>query len=445
MIRPRFSTLFALGFVLIAALLGFAAVVLDVTARPPTGKTVVTVRLWDEQVAAAYRKSFAEFTRTHPDIDVRTNVVSYSTYFTTLRTDVAGGSADDIFWVSNAYLAGYADSGRLIDVGKTLGPKAASAWEQSVVQQFTRGETLWAVPQLTDAGIAVYYNADLLAAAGVDAADLSTLRWSPNADDTLRPLLHRLTVDVDGHTAGTPGFDPARVRRWGYNAANDAQGIYLNYIGSAGGAYQAGDRFAFDNSGAVEAFTYLVKLINDDHVAPPASETNDNGDFSRNQFLAGRMALFQSGTYNLATITAQANFRWGVAMLPAGPKGRVSVTNGIAAAGNSASTHPDAVRQVLAWLGSTEGNQYIGRQGSAIPAVTAAQQVYFDYWLTKGVDVRPFFTVLSGPRIAAPGGAGFAAGNQVLKSYFDEMFLGRSDVATTLHNAENAANAAARR
>ncbi len=445
MIRPRSSTLFALGFVLIAALLAFATVVLDVTARPPTGKTVVTVRLWDEQVAAAYRKSFAAFSRTHPDIDVRTNVVSYSTYFNTLRTDVAGGSADDIFWVSNAYLAGYADSGRLIDIGKTLGPKAASGWEPSVVQQFTRNETLWAVPQLTDAGIAVYYNADLLAAAGVNAADLSTVRWSPNPDDTLRPLLRRLTVDADGHAAGTPGFDPARVRQWGYNAANDAQGIYLNYIGSAGGTYQAGDRFAFDNPGAVEAFTYLVTLINDDHVAPPASETNDNSDFSRNQFLAGRMALFQSGTYNLATITAQANFRWGVAMLPTGPKGRVSVTNGIAAAGNSASAHPDAVRQVLTWLGSTAGNEYIGRQGSAIPAVTAAQQVYFDYWLTNGVDVRPFFTVLDGPRIAAPGGAGFAAGNQVLTPYFDEMFLGRSDVATTLHNAEDAANAAARR
>jgi len=99
----------------------------------------------------------------------------------------------------------------------------------------------------------------------------------------------------------------------------------------------------------------------------------------------------------------------------------------------------------LAWLGSTEGNQYIGRQGSAIPAVTAAQQVYFDYWLSKGVDVRPFFTVLNGPGIAAPGGAGFAAGNQALKPYFDEMFLGRRDVATTLRSAEAAANAAARR
>jgi multiple sugar transport system substrate-binding protein len=443
--RPRFSTLFALGFALIAALLAATAVLLDVTARPRGGTTVVTVRLWDEQVAAAYRQSFAAFNKAHPGIEVHTNVVSYSTYFTTLRTDVAGGSADDIFWISNAYLAGYADSGRLVDIGKTLGPKAASAWEPSVVDQFTRGGTLWGVPQLTDAGIAVYYNADLLTAAGVDVDALTALRWSPHGGDTLRPLLDRLTVDADGRTAATAGFDAGRVRQWAYNAANDAQGIYLNYIGSAGGLFQDGDRFAFGNPGAVEAFTYLVKLIDDDHVAPPASETNDNGDFSRNQFLAGRMALFQSGTYNLATIAGQAGFRWGVAMLPAGPRGRVSVTNGIAAAGNAASTHPDAVRQVLAWMGSAEGNQYVGRRGSAIPAVRSAQQVYFDYWLSKGVDVRPFFAVLDGPRIAAPGGAGFAAGNQVLKPYFDEMFLGRSDIATTLRRAQDAANTAARR
>jgi multiple sugar transport system substrate-binding protein len=445
MSRLRFSTRVTLAWLLVAVLLAAAAVALDVIARPPSGKTVVTVRLWDQQVAKAYRLSFAAFMKTHPGIEVQTDVVSYSTYFNTLRTDVAGGTADDIFWLSNAYLAGYADSGRLLDIGATFGPQVASTWESSVVQQFTRGGTLWAVPQLTDGGIALYYNADLLAAAGVDPASLATLRWSPGGDDTLRPLLARLTVDVDGRSAGTPGFDPNRIRRWAYNAANDAQGIYLNYIGSAGGVFQDGDRFAFDNPGAIEAFTYLVTLINHDHVAPPASDTNENGDFSRNQFVAGKMALFQSGTYNLAAIAGQAPFHWGVAMLPTGPKGRVSVTNGIAAAGNSASPHPDAVRQVLAWMGSTEGNQYVGRQGSAIPAVTAAQRAYFDYWFSKGVDVTPFFVVLKGSRIAAPGGAGYAAGNQAITPYFDEMFLGRSDIATTLRRAQDAANAAARR
>jgi multiple sugar transport system substrate-binding protein len=57
--------------------------------------------------------------------------------------------------------------------------------------------------------------------------------------------------------------------------------------------FSVGDRFAFDNPQSAEAFEYLVRLINTDHVAPPASDTNDNGDFSRNQFLQP-MALFQS-------------------------------------------------------------------------------------------------------------------------------------------------------
>lgn len=440
--RPRFSTLFAAAVLALAALLGAAAVLLDgASSRSAAGKTVVTVRLWDEQVAAAYRQSFAEFHRTHPGIEVRVNVVAYGTYFDTLRTDVAGGGADDVFWLSDAYLAGYADSGRLM----AISPDAA--WEPSVVGQFTRDGTLWGVPQLTDGGIAVYYNADLLAEAGVDPARLSRLRWDPHGqNDTLRPLLAELTRDSAGRSANTPGFDERRVRQWGYNAANDPQGIYLNYLGSAGGVFQRDDEFAFDNPAAVAAFGYLVRLINGDHVAPPASDTNTNGDFSRNQFLAGKMALFQSGTYNLAAVAEQAAFRWGVAMLPAGPAGRVSVTNGIAAVGNAASRHPGATRDVLAWLGSRDGNAYLGRQGAAIPAVLSAQRVYFDYWAHRGVDVTPFFAVLAGPRIPAPGGfEGFPAGNQAIKPYFDEMFLGRSEVGSALRKAQDAANSAARR
>ena len=429
--RPKFSTTVVITLVAVAALLIAAAVFIGRDTEP-RGRTVVTVRLWDQQVATAYRRSFDEFTRRHPAIEVRVNVVAYSTYFDALRTDVAGGSADDIFWINNAYFAPYADTGRLVDITNTMGPQAGARWEPSVVGQFTRRQKLWGVPQLTDAGIALYYNADLLSGAGIDPATLNSLRWSPDdADDTLRPLLARLAGD--------------RTRQWAYNAANDLQGIYLNYVGSAGGAFADGDRFAFDNPQAAEAFRYLVRLINVDRASPPASDTNDNGDFSRNMFLQGRMALFQSGTYNLAQVEANAAFRWGVAFVPAGPVGRVSVTNGIAAAGNSASPHPEAVRDVLEWMGSADGNAYLGAGGVAVPAVLAAQRTYFDYWAGKGVDVAPFFDVLRGPRIPAPGGAGFAAGFDALKPYFDEMFLGRLDVGQALARAQAAANAAAER
>ena len=437
--RPRFSTA-ALAAVVALALVLVAAVVALGRSGEESGRTVISVRLWDQQVAAAYRESFAAFTREHPDIEVRVEVVSYASYFDTLRTDVAGGGADDIFWLNNSHLAEYADNGRLLPV------PPSPDYEPSVVGQFTRDRLLWGVPQLTDAGIALYYNAELLDAAGVSAADLGAARWDPDpARDTLRPLLARLTVDNRGRTATATGFDPRAVRQWGYNAAHDLQGITLNFIGSAGGVFDTGERFAFDNPQAVAALQYVVDLINRDHVAPPASDTNDNGDFSRNQFLSGRLAVLQSGTYNLAQIAEQARFRWGVTMLPTGPAGRVSVTNGVVAAGNSATRHPEAVRTVLGWLGSSEGNAYLGRRGAAIPAVRPAQRAYFDYWAGRGVDVSPFFTVLDGPRIAAPGGAGFAAGFLAIKPYFDEMFLGRRPVGPTLAAAQQAANAAAAR
>jgi multiple sugar transport system substrate-binding protein len=152
------------------------------------------------------------------------------------------------------------------------------------------------------------------------------------------------------------------------------------------------------------------------------------------------------GLRNWQSVLSDESFATrGVAMLPIGPTSRVSVTNGIAAAGNSASAHPDPVRQVLAWMGSTRGNEHLGAHGAAIPAVLAAQPVYDRYWRSRGVDVGPFFTVLNGTRIAAPGGAGFAAGFDALKPYFDEMFLGRRDVAGTLADAQRAANSAAQR
>ena len=77
-----------------------------------------------------------------------------------------------------------------------------------MVNQFTRNGVLWAVPQLTDAGIALYFNADLLDAAGVELRELLSLRWSLDGDDTLRPLLARLTFDADGRTARHTGIRP---------------------------------------------------------------------------------------------------------------------------------------------------------------------------------------------------------------------------------------------
>ncbi|MBO0855878.1 MAG: extracellular solute-binding protein, partial [Nocardia sp.] len=167
-------------------------------------------------------------------------------------------------------------------------------------------------------------------------------------------------------------------------------------------------------------------------------------DFAKTAFLQGKLALFQSGSFTLAQIAQQARFGWGIAMIPAGPAGRVSTDNAIGLAANARTAHPDAVRRVLAWLGSPEGNRHIADNGAAVPAVVADQRLYRRYWSDRGVDVSAFFDVLDGPRIGSGGGPGFAAAQQAMDPIFDEMFLGRIPVPEALRRAQSAATAATR-
>lgn len=80
--------------------------------------------------------------------------------------------------------------------------------------------------------------------------------------------------------------------------------MFYPFVGSNGGTIQApDDTVTLTNPQTEQALSYLMRLINADHVAPSAADTNSDGDVSRDQFLSG----------------------WGIATMLAGPKGRVSV------------------------------------------------------------------------------------------------------------------------
>ncbi|QNE43946.1 extracellular solute-binding protein [Frigoribacterium sp. NBH87] len=454
--RPRADSTFvatSVGVLIVAASAAGIAAFGASTAPAPgarltpseQGETTVTVRLWDETVAAGYEKSFAAFERDNPDIDVEVEVVPYADYFDQLADDVDDGDAPDVYWLNSSHYDGYAEAGDLVDVDAVLGESARRAWSPAVVDQFTHDGSLWGVPQLSDGGIALYYNADLLAAAGVDPASLDDLTWAPGggADDTLLPLLQRLTLDDQGRNAADPAFD-GTVAQYGYNAGNDLQAIWYDYLGSAGGRLEdpEGASFELDTPEAQAAFQYLVDLVGVHRVAPPAAATNADPDHSRDLFTAGHMALFQSGLYSLSTVESQAQFDWGVAMMPAGPAGRVSVSNGIVAAGDAHTAHLDDTAKVLAWLGSTDGAEYIGRDGAAVPAVTGAQEPYYAYWASRGVDVSPFFDVIaSGDTIPAPTSL-YGTAQPALDPLLDQVFAGSLPVPEGLAAAQAAAEAA---
>lgn len=403
----------------------------------------VTVRLWDDQIQKAYDAGFAEFTKANPNITVKTVLVPWADYFTKLRTDMSAGNADDIVMMNSSYIQPYVTGNLISEIGSDYSD-LKSGWSQASIDQYTLSGKLYGVPQLTDGGIAMYYNTDLLTAAGVKPADLTGLKWTPDggAGDTLLPMLKKLTKDAAGKPGTDPAFDGSKPGIWGYNAAQDLQGIYYNFIGSNGGQFQdSSGKFVFASPESAGAFTYLVNLINTAKVSPAASNTNNNGDFTRDQFLQGKIAIFQSGVYNLKNVSDGAKFSWGIAPLPAGPAGPVSVVNTVVVCANAKTKNADATKRVLRWLGS-DGAAFVGKSGAAMPAVKSAQQSFADFWKTKNVDPSQFAKQGELKTLPAPMGANYGAALTAWKPTFDDIFLGRTPVADGLAKAQDAANKA---
>lgn len=410
------------------------------TETTSASQTVVTFRLWDDVAAPAYEASFAEFTKANPDIKVKVEVVPWAAYWEQLPLDISSGQMADIYWTNSSNFALYADNGNLMDITETLGT-GHDAWQQSVVDLYTRNGKLWGVPQLWDS-IALFYNKDLVEAAGVDA---SKLTWAPGAGeaDTLLPALQKLTVDKDGKNAADPAFNAANTKVFGFNAQADLQAIYVDFLAQNGATLQGeDDQFNFATPKGEESFQYLVDLINKYKVAPPAAETNINGDLSRDLFLRGELALFQSGPYSLKTIADNASVNWGLVPMVAGPEGRIGVVHGVVAVGNAQTKHRDATVKVLEWLGSAKGQMPLAEQGVSFPGAVEAQEAFINYWAKKGVDVSVFIEAASGITAPAPRGPAVNAGANAYTTILLDVFLGSVTVKEGLAKAQTAGNEA---
>ncbi|MDH6532583.1 multiple sugar transport system substrate-binding protein [Aurantimicrobium minutum] len=429
---------------LLSALLAATTVVALAGCAPAApADATVTVRLWDQNVADAYDTSFDELYK-ETGIRAETVVIPWADYWTQLRTDLATGTNDDIFWTNAGNFAEYAANGMLLPINKADFTEEWSDWDPAVVEQYTTEGTLWGVPQLSDPGIGLLYNKDLLAQYGVTEEQIQDLSWDPAAStDSLRQVTQQLTRDATGLSAADAGFDPQRVETFGFNAAFDLNAIVLNFLGSNGAAWQDGEEFVFDSTEGRQTFQYLTDLINVSHVSPPATDTNPpaGGDLSRDLFIQGKMALFETGSYNLANVQEGATFDWGIARIPAGPTGAVSVTNGIIAAGSTTATNSEAQKKVLAWLGG-KGASYIGESGAALTAVMSERGTFFDYWSAQNIDVTPMIDVLKNGYIQAPRGAKYGEAQAAYLPYFTDIFTGTLSVTDGVPAAQVAANAA---
>lgn len=408
----------------------------DAVTDATAGMSTVTFRLWDDAAAAAYRESFDAFNAVHRDIHVEVEVVPEAGYTDRTASDLADGTMADVFWTTSDSVAALAHTGDVLELGETLGEDAGD-WEPAVTELYTRDDGLWAVPQLWDSTV-LFYDTALVEEAGVDPAALT---WHPDAvrekapaagasaparPDTLRQAVRALTRDGDGRAATDKDFAADDVVQFGFTTDLTAPAVWLPYLAQLGGVPESGDDLSLTSPEARDAFGYLAELP----AAPPVTTP------ARELFTSGRLALFQSTSAEMRHLVGTTG--WGVAPVPSGPDGRVSVVDGVGAAANAATEAPDATAEVLRWLASTDGQSALASHGVGVPAATGAQDLYLSSWSDRGVDA----TAAVAPEAAVTAASGPRA-REVLESVrpvLEQMFRGERPLTEALSAAQAVAD-----
>lgn len=417
MTSPRIRT--------IAAVLG-AALLSTATACGGSGDSggsvTLTYRLWDDQQKAGYQKVMAAFEKADPGVHVKIELLPYDQYWTKMTADAVAGTAPDVFWMQTSQFPEFVTKGILADLdGLKLD---TTKYNANVVQSYTYKGKLYGVPK--DFGIVgLLYNEDLFKKAGVTMPD--KLTWTPDGSGTLLETARKLTVDDKGRHPDQAGFDAGKVKQYGFASWNHYQTQWMNWVSSNGGKLvdKPFGKYAFNDAASVQALQFGVDLVNKYHVAPPAAQTNPPSDKINEMFKQGRVAMFPANNALLPFVAPGANFKIGIAAMPAGPAGRVVNINGLSEAVYSRSAHKEAAMKLARFLSGPEAQKIMADGGYVFPALNGLSQGYLDYWKQKGLDVSPFLEESRGATFNLPVTTGFTAFENKLNQTFNDMYLGK--------------------
>lgn len=229
-----------------------------------------------------------------------------SPYQDKLKTDIAAGTAPDVFWLPGTDIADFAKAGLIANIREEAaatdhsdadfyeGPMASLTVDPETGT--TSPDFLWGIPRDVST-FALYMNLDLIEAAGVD--DPRELAAAGDWDwDAFEATSKAITDLGDGNKGfGAGGW----WANWGY------------FVHSAGGGFFNEDRTAcaLDSDESVAGLEYLKGLY-DNGYGVPFGEDAEPG------FKAGQVGMFINGRWATPGAREITDFAWDVVALPTG-------------------------------------------------------------------------------------------------------------------------------
>lgn len=280
-------------------------------------------------------------------------------YQDALRTEIAGGTAPDVFWIPGTDIADFANRGLIMDLRDVAEGSDAYAGDDAYYdgpmelltydpETDSAGSALWGLPRDVST-FGLYLNLDLIAEAGApdprELEEAGDWNW-----DTFREVGEAVT----GLGDEIYGFG---MNNWWANP-----GIWIN---SAGGNFFNDDRTAcaVDSDEAILGLEFMTSLYQDELAVP-------YGEDSQPPFQAGQVAMQLTGRWSTPAYRTIEDFDWDVVNIPAGPAGPVNWTFWGAYVVNANTDHPEEAFELLTRLTDGEVQGEIAELGANIPSRT---------------------------------------------------------------------------
>jgi len=339
-----------------------ASSVQPAAASQPAGQqSEVSFELWDNNHFDVEQQMIDGFQKATPNVKISVRH-TVSDYLTKVQTELAGGAAPDVFWLSTSFFPAMATNGTLVDLSPLVSRDKVSMsdYGPTYVQYYTYQNKLVGFPKDWDT-VALFYNKDLFDAASVPYPT-DTWKWSAGGGDDMLSTAQKLTK----------GSGP--TRQYGVIASTAGQTFWWNFVWMNGGDILDGPwgkKVTLGTPEAMAAIQWCADLSNKYHVSPTVKDLT--GQSADQTFWTGHAAMITNGDWVIHNYQKQigSRFKWDVAPLPTGPKGRISETNSLAYGLWSGSKNKDAAWTFIRWLGK-EGEIFLAKGGAVFPAYLPA-------------------------------------------------------------------------
>lgn len=320
----------------------------------------ITLQFWDNQqtesgLSDLQKEAVASFEAENPDIKIEVTTIPYPEYQQRLLTAVQGRNVPDISTLDQIWVAAFVEAGAIEDLTDQAAASGlrkddffTGAWDSA-----NYNGALYGIPFNVDVWQFSFYNKDLLDAAGVDPASLTSF-------DGLRKAAEKLTDTSAGK------FGVGLVGHKG----EDTVVILDSFIFSNGGRVLNDDgSCALNASQSVEALEYLQGLV---PYAPKGILNASTGDM-RELFLNGSLAIEFWPALEQPTLK-KSDLNWGFVAGTA-PEGKtpVGTFGGWNLAIFSDSEHKEAAWKFIEFLVREDIN---GKVVDLIPAGRAAAEAF---------------------------------------------------------------------